>query len=74
MAVFKSNAWLGRDWCHICGERSEYNVQIIYPHNAEHETLKDTPETHFVRICTKCLELAHDCAVNDRRDTRGKSK
>ena len=44
------------DWCHICGGRSEENVEIWYPANAEHQRV-DRPikgPDHYLRICAAC--------------------
>lgn len=48
----KVTAHVSHDWCHICGERSEFNADVSYPENAEH----GGPDSKYIRIC-------HDCGL-----------
>ena len=51
-----------KDWCHICGARSDNTVDVWYPQNAEHATKKQHkaqigPDILYVRICGECAVL-----------------
>jgi hypothetical protein len=59
MMAFMQKKHEYNDWCHICGGRSNRNVEIWYPENAEHSRM-DRPsrggDTQFLRICASCGE------------------
>lgn len=58
------------DWCHLCGGRSDTNVEIWYPSNAEHQS-QDRPhqgahrENGFLRICAACGEDIRRCGSGE---------
>jgi hypothetical protein len=55
MAIIRLHDHSLRDWCHVCGYRSNTNADVWYPENAEHE--KDRIGTKkYVRICLECAE------------------
>jgi hypothetical protein len=43
----------GHDWCHICKERTESNVDIFYD-------LNKGEQGEYVRICGACLDRMKD--------------
>lgn len=49
---------LSRDWCHLCGKRSNANADIWYPNNAETGPAVGTGQEHndrrYIRICADC--------------------
>lgn len=46
------------DWCHLCGERSDYNTDIWYAENAEHDGRVSEREAatndRYLRVCREC--------------------
>lgn len=49
------------DWCHLCGARSQENVDVSYPRNAEH----GGPDSEYIRICRSCGERIAGEAQNE---------
>ena len=42
----------GKDWCHLCGKRQNFLLEILYSINSENEP-KD--ESQYIRICDHCF-------------------
>jgi hypothetical protein len=57
------------DWCHICGNRSDENVEVRWPENAEHSV---SPLTNYARICRGCIMAA--LGVLDKGDASMSAK
>lgn len=50
--AIKNHEVLGRDWCHICGERSHQSADIWYRENLGPKI----KSTRYVRICAECAK------------------
>jgi hypothetical protein len=50
------HAHASRDWCHICGRRTDLLVDVFYPDNAEHyrRRRRGTGSERYIRICALC--------------------
>lgn len=44
----------GKDWCHICGRREEFSLDVFYSRNAENNP---RDEGDYLRICTHCIDM-----------------
>ena len=51
------------DWCHLCGKRQPYLVDVWYPENAEQERQKPKSfnrdrehQYEYLRICRTCID------------------
>lgn len=56
-----------RDWCHLCGERSDQNAEVWYANNAEHENTTD----RYIRICATCGKRIAAIATGPRQEILG---
>lgn len=52
MKIMKKDS---KDWCHLCGIRSNKFAEISYPENAEHSQNRYVQgKGKFLRICLTC--------------------